>query len=87
MWASPRCGKLFKNTGQSRSCGDYTWAGRILTVRQTMSLPDFSSKAYLQKILVDLIKHKIMAGQANASDVIQELVDDKEAAVVIMKRK
>jgi len=26
MWTCPRCGKTFKNTSQSHSCGDYTEA-------------------------------------------------------------
>lgn len=39
------------------------------------------------EILVDLLKQKIAAGQANAADVIQELAGNKDATVVIMKRK
>jgi len=50
-------------------------------------LDSFLFESFTAEILVDLLKHKIMAGQANVSDVIQELVGDKEATVVIMKRK
>ena len=49
-------------------------------------LADFLFENLTTEILVDLLKHKIMAGQANVSDVIQELMDDKEAAIVVMKR-
>lgn len=37
-------------------------------------------------ILVEILKHKIAAGQASVSDVIRDLAGEKEAAVVIMKR-
>ncbi|MGA9142042.1 MAG: hypothetical protein WBZ29_17590 [Methanocella sp.] len=49
-------------------------------------LADFLFENLTTEILVDLIKQKIMSGETNVSEVMQELMDDKEAAVIIMKK-
>jgi hypothetical protein len=43
-------------------------------------------ETFSTEVLVSLLKDKIMMGQANITDVIKGLMDDKEAAIVIMNR-
>jgi hypothetical protein len=39
------------------------------------------------EILVKLLKLKIMAGQASVTDVTRDLLNEKDAAIVIMKKE
>ncbi|OPY30698.1 MAG: hypothetical protein A4E28_00175 [Methanocella sp. PtaU1.Bin125] len=50
-------------------------------------LADFLFEKLPTDILVEILRHRISTGRASVSGVIQGLVEDKEAAVIILKRE
>ena len=70
------------------------WTGGFMSGKNWQEADDAAEEEllayFLEQLtlgtLIDLLKRKIDAGQANVGDVISQLADDPEAAVIVMKR-